>query len=263
MARSVGHDWLAWRNRLISAGCVAAFLLLTHLLCGDPAQRARTQYRFVITLGYGHLIGALALSARRLARCLPSGVPPALLAAFAGASGLTLFAGYAWLSARAPSSLLPLLAISTWHVVENDLALARAACTQQPLGPLARALPDHLAAALATLVLLVLAAATLGGPGFGDVFSAVTLYHLVQWLVFLAARARSAGVAARRALWRRLARVHGLPAIVCLGVLALDDARAAALRHALFSPSLYLFWSVLHVLQTALARERGARGPLG
>ena len=81
---------------------------------------------------------------------------------------------------------------------------------------------------------------------FGDVFSAVTLYHLLAWLGLRIARgARLAPLAA----------VHAAPALLC-GALWLAPAEAAPLRALAFSPGVYLFWSALHVLQTARGRVR-------
>lgn len=58
-------------------------------------------------------------------------------------------------------------------------------------------------------------------------------------------------------MWRRIAWVHVPPALLCVGLLwpaeGLTTVRFTV-RFALFSPAVYLFWSVLHVVQTALAR---------
>jgi hypothetical protein len=89
---------------------------------------------------------------------------------------------------------------------------------------------------------------------FADLFVGSTLYHLFSWLVFFADRARAAERAEAAALWRRIGWVHLPPALLC-GALLLPAAEGlAALRFALFSPGIYLFWSVLHVAQTAWAR---------
>jgi hypothetical protein len=93
--------------------------------------------------------------------------------------------------------------------------------------------------------------------GFGDVFAATTLYHLVGWLVFLSQRARHGGEVART--HRRLLGVHAIPAAICVLLLSAPEAMFTSLREAVFSPVLYLFWSALHVAQTLVIRQRAAR----
>jgi len=51
----------AWRNRAVSFSWVVVFLLATHASFPDAGVRASVQYLFVVTLGYGHLLGAAVL----------------------------------------------------------------------------------------------------------------------------------------------------------------------------------------------------------
>jgi len=255
---------LARRNRLVTAGLVAAFLLATHAQWPDPQARSERQYLFVIALGYGHLIGAAVFGRQRTRRLAPAGVSPRLFKLFVGVGVLNLFALYAWLSNVWLAFFLPLLAVSLWHIVENDLALGRAYGERLALGGLPRSREHQLAALGVTALLLALAAGSAALPGgllrfpgfgFGDFFSAVTLYHLVQFLVFFADRARTLPQQAeRRRLWRRIAWVHLPPALLCTALLLAPGERFGALRYAIFSPQIFLFWSVLHVAQTIAAR---------
>jgi hypothetical protein len=97
-----------------------------------------------------------------------------------------------------------------------------------------------------TALVLALAYRALPDPSrFGDVFSAVTFYHLAAWIAF--ARARGASPL-------RLAALHAGPAAVCGALWLAPEPAAAPLRAIAFSPGLYLFWSALHVVQTARAR---------
>jgi hypothetical protein len=196
----------------------------------------------VITLGYGHLIGAALPALRRAAAR-----GPLACAAGVGAAA-TAFALYATAARAWPPLALGLAAVSVWHIAENDAALARALRAGGPLPGLPRAPGAHaLPLAGAALVLAVAAEALPDAGRFGDVFSAVTLYHLVAWLGFALARGASP---------RRLAALHAVPALAC-GALWLAP-EPNGLRAAAFSPALYLFWSALHVLQTAGARRRSA-----
>lgn len=312
---------LTWRNRTATTAVVLAFLFAARGLWPDPIDRAQVQYVFVITLGYGHLIGGAVFSLRRLERLARANAPGALISAFLLVTLATLFAGYGLLLNAWRSLLFPLFAVSIWHIVENDLALERAYRHRLQLGPLPRDLGHHalaigltalvsalaqatlahpeLAAALHGTVLgearngpmralagaagavlifrhalrgrgalgagLIAVACVLPGdlsrtswPAFGDVFSAATLYHLVQWLVFFGDRSRK-GVPGSEAnptaiVWRRIAWVHAPPAALCALVLAVPSNGPGTIAYALFSPAIYLFWSVLHVVQTAIAR---------
>lgn len=305
----------------MTAGFVLSFLFATRAVWTDPIDRAQAQYLFVITLGYGHLIGGAVFSRRRLESLAPAAAPRALVASFRLVSLATLFVGYGLLLNAWRSLLFALFAVSVWHIVENDLAVEGAYRHRLQLGPLPRDLGHHalaigltalvsalaqatlahpdLAAALHGTVLgearngpmralagaagaflifrhrlqgrgasgagLIAVACVLPGdlsrtswPAFGDVFSAATLYHLVQWLVFFGDRSKRGapgGEANPTAIvWRRIAWVHAPPVALCALVLAVPFNGSGPIAYAVFSPAIYLFWSVLHVVQTAIVR---------
>jgi hypothetical protein len=236
------------RPRLLSALLVAAFLAATRAAFPEGEARAPVQYALVITLGYGHLIGAALPALRRAAARGP------LACAFRLVAAASAFALYAAAVAAWPKLVLALAALSLWHIAENDAAMARALRAGGEARTLASPAARTLAPAAArrapplACAALVGAAALFALPDaglFGDVFSAVTLHHLVSWLAFLGARG------ARPA---RLAALHAGPALAC-GVLWLAPEPAGApLRGLVFSPGVYLFWSALHALHTARAR---------
>jgi hypothetical protein len=157
-------------------------------------------------------------------------------------------------------------AVSVWHICENECALSRGHRRLGPVRGPARKLFAEVA--LTAGVLLVSAAALpleerallgplatglplLGARGihFADVFTAITLFHLLSWLRVSAPRRP-----------RLVAGVHGIAALVCGAAFALPGELAARVREILFSPGLYLFWSALHVVQTTLGRRAARRG---
>lgn len=228
------------RPRLAAALAVALFLALTHAAFPDGAARAPAQYALVITLGYGHLIGAAWPAFRRTA------VRGALACAWRLCAAATAFALYAAAVAAWPPLVLGLVALSVWHIAENDAAMARVLRAGGALRRLPPGAAGHALPLVSAALVLVLAHRALPDPGrFGDVFSAVTLYHLVAWLAF--ARALGASPA-------RLAALHAGPALACGALWLAPEPGAAALRALVFSPGIYLFWSALHVLQTARGR---------
>jgi hypothetical protein len=335
----------ASRCRALSALCVSGYLLGALWLAPDARARAELHYAVVVTIGYGHLVGAAVFSGDRLARALPAwarlswlsgsspGLPP-LLWILVGLASSILFGIYMLALSRAPALALVLLAISSWHTVENDQALASIHARGHSAGPLPRGVDSHLAAVGVTALLLALSAATLGAadptsffvPGtlgsplpsllpsplpsplvttrlalpiravaavcggllilrarrrgavvsgativvasalipsglghhpwltFSDVFAATSLYHLASWLWLSVAKIRGSG--RRPGAVPTLVCVHALPALMCFGLLCAGDSAATApLAAAYFSPTIYLFWSCLHVGQTLLVRE--------
>lgn len=284
----------------------------------DEALRARATYLFVLTLGYGHLVGAAVSARGRMAAWRPAGIPRGPGLAFAATGLLCSFGAYVLALQNWPVLILPMLGLATWHAFENDaslpstyaagyrvgpiarearshvmglglssLLLAWFAATRSPLrmeaGPFAPGLPldfqlagwlGRLGAAAAACVLLREREGRPGGVAlwvaavlspwdlapwlsFADMFGIWTLYHVYSWLILtgerLRALARSQPSAYRRRL-RLLLGVHAAPlvlsALLVSGVLASEGLLAVLV----FSPGAYLFWSVLHALQTAALR---------
>jgi membrane protease YdiL (CAAX protease family) len=226
--------------RAVAALGVAAFVIATHAAWPEASARAPRQYALVITLGYGHLIGAALPAWRRIAARGPLVASAWLLAA------ATAFALYGTAVAAWPALVLAPVALSIWHIAENDVAIARALRAGGALPKLARGAGGHAPAVAGAALVLGVAGWALPDPGaFGDVFSAVTLYHLLAWLALRIARGASLA---------RLGLLHAGPALVCAALWLAPDAGAASLRALAFSPGVYLFWSALHVLQTARGR---------
>jgi hypothetical protein len=226
--------------RLITLGAVVAFLALTHAAIPGAEARAQAQYRCVIALGYGHLLGAALGSLRR-------GLASPLGLGFAAATLASAFALYLAGVAAWPGLAFALLALSVWHFTENDAALARAlAAGADAPGPLPRRAREHAPALAAAAAVVAAALGASPDPGrLGDVFAAATLFHLVGWLVFLLARGASP---------LRLLALHAPPLALCAWLSASPGPALAPLREWAFSPAIYLFWASLHVAHTARAR---------
>jgi hypothetical protein len=256
------------RPRFVAALAVAVFLALTHAVFPDGAVRAPAQYALVITLGYGHLLGAALPAFRRAA------ARGTLACAWRRCAAATAFTLYAAAVAAWPPLVLGLVALSVWHIAENDAAMARVlraggALRRLPPGAAGHALP----LACAALVLALAFSALPDAGRFGDVFSAVTLYHLVAWLAFASARRARRGSscctrarARLRRVWLRRAGGRGaarrrllaghLPVLV-RAPRAADRARArgGVTRAALYEAALCAaFWVALSGY-----RPRGAR----
>lgn len=265
------------RIRAISIVLVLAFLAVTHLLESDEGSRAQWQYRLVIALGWGHLLAPLARRRGGEGRAGRAWLLGVCLTSW-------LFALYAALLARWPGVVVAALAISTWHTVENDRALGRIAPHALALPPLSRRLRDHLLPLCATVCVGLLALGTrdgstlltLGGDatwvrvasllpgqrwsgwlGLSDLFVLVTLHHLLSWLLLAVARLREArreGRAGAASLRRRLLATH-LPSMALCAALAVVRCPVLdPLRTLMLAPGVYLFWSLLHVGQTAWLR---------
>lgn len=262
------------RNRLLTLAWVGSCLGLLHAFAPAAPERVVWLYLLALPLGYGHLLGA-AVFAR--SRRVSSGAPPAsrrLAAAFAASSALSLLALYAWsLGVRAlvPWVVVPMLLLSVWHIVENDLALGRAYRSGLRLGPLVRSPRHQLLALVPTAGVGIAALATEEGAviaraWFGatlgvrlpivpldELVAAVLIYHAVSWLIFFEDRARAlaaSGVFDGARLRRSVLALHA-------GPLVLNAALywwLPALYVWVASPLLYLFWSALHALHTAALR---------
>ena len=135
---------LAARNRVLTGAIVIATLGSFRGLVPEDGARLAVTYLSVVALGYGHLIGGALFAHRRLVRWVPGGVSPALAAAFAASSVLTLLAAYARAADAWPVVAAPLLALSVWHALENDLVLGRTYAAGFRTGPLPRSASDHL-----------------------------------------------------------------------------------------------------------------------
>ena len=144
---------LAWRNRVFSFLCAGSYLGCVHMFTDDTDLRANINYGVVITLGYGHLIGAAFFSRQRLAEKLRSATRN--LAAHMGTIGRhynrsttssqhivgftgfvvllsLLFISYLALLKQIPEAWLLMLAFSIWHSIEND---HNRASSQDPEAP--------------------------------------------------------------------------------------------------------------------------------
>lgn len=249
----------ALRNRLATLLLVAGVLVLFRGLWTDGSERAEALYVVVLGLGYGHLLGA-ALVGRRASGLRPQGVSLGLWRLFSVTSIGTLFLAYFALLELFPATSFlvvasPLLAISVWHTVENDTAVADAYGRGFRMRSIERQTQGR-TMAITCLVALAAALASADEVIFAEVFAISTLYHLFQWLVFLSDRIVAGGDRARgAALLRGIAWTH-LPAAFVCAVLVIWRSSLPPLAFELaFSPSLYLFWSSLHVLQTGLARR--------
>jgi hypothetical protein len=88
---------------------------------------------------------------------------------------------------------------------------------------------------------------------YADFFAIATLYHLFSWSIALFHRLRLGG--AHPGLARRVALCHGIPAAIALAAHAAPPPVRSDLIGTLFSPSLYLYYSMLHVVQTVWTRS--------
>jgi len=250
------------RNRLIAMLVVGGALALLHHLVPKAAERASWLYLVALPIGYGHLLGGLLFARARFRSTT-------LESAFLGVTALVLLGVYLWalqVDGLRFAVLVPMLLLSAWHIVENDLSLARSYRDALRQGGLPRDLRHHALALAGTLGIGLLALTTPTGGfylrwGFGaalpwqwatiaDLATAVLLYHAVSWILFFLDRARSLPAGAARRLRARLWWLHATP-------LAVNAALYVGWSEAhllVASPVLYLFWSVLHALQTGMVR---------
>jgi hypothetical protein len=257
------------RNRLTAAAGAVAFLALVHVAAPDPVRREAWTLLIALPLGYGHLIAAsLAARESRAAR----GRARPIAKAWAALAVLALFAAYTR-ALQAPEFavvvMLPLLVVSAWHIVENDLALARAyrsglelpalrgsaleiawiAAVTLGLGGVALTTPSGRQASLLTFGWML---PGVRGPTLADLAAGVLLYHALSFLVFGLDRARLLGARRRARRHRILLLCHAAPALANALLYFWMDALHAIVA----TPALYLFWSVLHAVETAARRQR-------
>ncbi len=257
MPRSIDHGSGRWISAT-SLGVVVAWIAAAIHIEPASQPRAELHVQVVLTLGYGHLLASVVRGRSGSAGGVRGRelVPILLLAAS--------YAIYVALCRHLPLLPLVLLAVSTWHTVENDRALRRThLLARRPIAPMSTRRRDVLADLGGAAALGALALATpllTRGIDGVDVVAAASLHHLVSWLLLTLARARlrqrlGAELAA-------LARLH-LPMI---GACALSVAAVAArgrlpaplvaCAETLLSPATYLFWSSAHVVHTAWRRTR-------
>jgi hypothetical protein len=262
------------RNRVLSLAVVAGFLVLLRQIAPEPAQRAVWMYLVALPLGYGHILGAAVFSqARRRGSRAEPGIR-ILRTAFVATGLLSLFAAYAWAlrsTALQPYLLAPVLLLFGWHVVENDLALARGYQEGLRLASVARALRPHGFALLVSAGVALATFSTREGQLFSRVYFGAWLvpaqpwltldeitagflfYHTISWLIFFEDRVRalrpSSGAQAAR-LRRRVLAFHLIPCAVNAALyLWLPGVHALAAV-----PAFYLFWSSAHAVHTAWVR---------
>ena len=248
-----------WRLRVATLFGVAALVLAIRALAPDPGMRRAALLLAALGVGYGHQLGAFAF-ARRRAR---SALDRLMLATTALSIGLAF--AWALASAAAPWLLVSLAALAAWHVIENDVALARAAPGRMRLPPLSRGVWPHLAAftAAAAVVATALAAPGLapslvarGAPVWlaawtpEEVIAVLLLHHSAVWGVRgwqARAEAGPAFVPGHRA---SILLLHALPLVALAGA---HELAPAAFAWAL-SPPIYLLLSTAHAIHTCVER---------
>jgi hypothetical protein len=173
--------------------------------------------------------------------------------------------------------VLPISIVLVWHTVENDLALASGIRSSGRIAPLSLTPRDHRWLLIASpLILLLMASTAEFAEVLGwrwrpwpirvvDLVGAPVLYHLASWLRISIDRVRAEHAQGRSAAARRRAAqivlVHVVPIVICLATLDDGGLPVGGLARAFHGPDLYLFWSLVHVVQTSLARRGVQRAP--
>ncbi len=149
-----------WRNRVLSLCVVLGFTGIFMGLCPTPLRRAEVSYFFLMTLGYAHFLGGAVASRERMRVFVPRGMPAGLLLGFLIVLVVTGFVGYVAFVQSLGSALylplfIPLLSLSLWHTVENDLSMQLAyRASSLRIGPIPRDLGHHLLSLCLSLLLL-------------------------------------------------------------------------------------------------------------
>jgi hypothetical protein len=240
----------AARLRLGALALVAGLVLALRALAPDPGMRRESLLLVALGLGYGHQLGALRFARRSRPKLewlllgltmLTAALVSALV--LASAAAVWLLALLAWLGA--------------WHVLENDVALARAPVDSRRLPPLARRCGLHLALVAVSALVVALAALAPGSAAHGvalgvpawlavwtpeEIIAVLLLYHSVTWL----GRAMAPSTRARAPILL----MHALPLLVLAAASALMPAGYAWVA----SPAAYLFLSAAHAVHTSLER---------
>ncbi len=244
----------ATRNRLLSIALASGLWATGVLLFPDPGARAPWLYGLVLTLGYGHLLGAALGPSERFAHRFRAGMrwkplhalPPAGRAAVgigAGCGAATLlYLAYASALGHWPWIAGVLLAIATWHSVENDSALPRTYRSGLRLPPLSGEADTQATTLGITALVLALATAALAseptptpaGPVSGaDAFAGISPGMAVEdALIGLRAVAALAGAFLLRAQGGERSEWLGLGLIAAS---ALDPAWLCAQAHLAFA----------------------------
>lgn len=155
----------AFRNRVATTGFVVLSLGALRVLYPDDLARAYATYLFVLTLGYGHLIGPVVFAGGAMRGWVPAGVPTWLAALFAATTLLTVFTGYVLALGLWPALVFPMLGLATWHAFENDVALEEAYARGKRMGPLPRRTSPHLLGGGLALLFVALFAASVSPSG--------------------------------------------------------------------------------------------------
>ncbi len=230
---------------------------------------------------YGHIVGAAIFSLPRHRLSLVARTDRLLVAAFSLVSLLVLFGLYASAlhvtELRAPL-LVAMLALSLWHIVENDFELGRAYRTRMQLGAIRfdRSSAPRIVAGLVIVTAIVLCTPSgiqlseflIGRPPLlsralvlDDFVVFVVLYHAVSWIVFLLDRARASEELTSSdyaQLKRRLAWLHLAPVVPFISLSFWFEP----IYLYIAAPGLYVFFSIAHTLHTATLRGV-ARAPAG
>lgn len=255
-------------NRILSAGLVSIFVAALHFAEPNPVARERWLYLLALPIGYGHLLGGLVFARRRL-RAACGSVPPLLAGAFTSSLLLTLLALYtralqdAWWGLAV---VVGLLVLSAWHIIENDLSLAEAYRAGMRFERSRRSPRARFKIVCAMSGLFVLALSTPEGHAFSrqlfaatlpvsrvtmaDLATLVLLYHASTWATFFVQRARVAAPEEARRVRRGLLWVHVVPLAANTACYLWLDSLFAYLS----MPTIYLFWSAAHAVQTSLVR---------
>lgn len=294
---------LAWRNRVISAVSVATCLTLARFVWSEADERAMAIYRITAVVGYGHLMGAAwpglgslrFLAAGDLVRisfmvstCVTGLFLYAALLSQAPWLVLLLLAASVWHTVENDAELGQLYIRGgrpgpvsgapgrVAAVVVGAAALVAVALASEqgpsfvgalaPAGAFPGPEPPASGPWIATSGV---PPARLGGLPIqlADVFAGVTLYHLVSWLIVVGDRSRALRAAgdgtSASVLDRRVLTLHLLPAVPVAGGALFQLNLEQGWLGFLLSPAVYLFWSLLHVIQTVVRRQRRANETVG
>lgn len=233
----------AWRNRGASLAFALGLVWAACELEPDPGRRALALYGLVLVLGYAHLLGSAWFSARSFRG--RRGVAGTALGALLLLGG---FAAYGALLETAPLVVLPLLVISTWHTVENDVVLAATCARSSGAAPAPREPAPHLLAFGGTALLLAIFASTGAGPVLATLTDTGPLSQVTPapWRGLAAGLALALAVAAPA--WR------GAAALLATAAAFLPEA----VTRGLTFPDVFALFGLYHLLSwLGILVERG------